>query len=55
MPMRTELQGQLFRAIYACLRPLARFLLRTGVTYKQFKLWAVDNHARKSQPLVWTP
>jgi hypothetical protein len=34
--MRTELQGQVFSAIYACLRPLAKFLLRTGVTYKQF-------------------
>src|SRR5688572_19987760 len=34
--MRTELQGQLFTALYVCLRPLARFLLRSGVTYKQF-------------------
>jgi hypothetical protein len=36
MPMKSELQGQLFKAIYACLRPLARFLIRSGVTYKQF-------------------
>jgi hypothetical protein len=34
--MNTESQTRLLRAVYACLRPLARLLLRSGVTYKTF-------------------
>jgi hypothetical protein len=34
--MNTESQTRLIRAVYACLRPLARLLLRSGVTYKTF-------------------
>jgi hypothetical protein len=34
--MNNELQSRLIRSVYACLRPLARLLLRSGVTYKAF-------------------
>jgi len=34
--MNTELQTRLLRSVYACIRPLARLLLRSGVTYKTF-------------------
>lgn len=34
--MNTESQTRLLRSVYACLRPLARLLLRSGVTYKTF-------------------
>jgi hypothetical protein len=34
--MNTELQTRLLRSVYACMRPLARLLLRSGVTYKTF-------------------
>jgi hypothetical protein len=34
--MNTELQTRLLRSVYACIRPLARLLIRSGVTYKTF-------------------
>jgi hypothetical protein len=34
--MNTDLQTRLLRSVYACIRPLARLLLRSGVTYKTF-------------------
>jgi hypothetical protein len=34
--MNTELQTRLLRSVYACVRPLARLLLRSGVTCKTF-------------------
>lgn len=34
--MNSELQTRLLRSVYACMRPLARLLLRSGVTYKTF-------------------
>jgi hypothetical protein len=34
--MNTQLQTRLLRSVYACLRPLARVLLRSGVTYRTF-------------------
>ena len=34
--MRNDVQARLLGAVYACLRPLARVLLRSGVTYKSF-------------------
>ena len=34
--MNTESQTRLLRSVYACLRPLARLLLRSGVTYRTF-------------------
>jgi hypothetical protein len=35
--MNTESQTRLLRAVYACLRPLARLLLRSGVAFKTFE------------------
>lgn len=35
-PIASEVQLRLLRAIYACLRPIARILLRSGITYSQF-------------------
>jgi hypothetical protein len=35
--MNTELQTRLLSAVYACMRPLARLLLRSGVTFKTFE------------------
>jgi hypothetical protein len=34
--MDGEVQVRLLAAVYACLRPLARILLRSGISYKQF-------------------
>lgn len=34
--MGNEVQDRLLAAVYACLLPLARLLLRTGITYRQF-------------------
>jgi len=34
--MKTDLQSQLYSAIYACLQPLARFMLSRGMSFKQF-------------------
>jgi len=34
--MTGEVQARLLAAVYACLRPLARILLRSGISYKQF-------------------
>jgi len=34
--MSSEVQVRLLAAVYSCLRPLARILLRSGITYKQF-------------------
>ena len=34
--MNTGLHTRLLRSVYACVRPLARLLLRSGVTYKTF-------------------
>jgi hypothetical protein len=34
--MNTEAQDRLLRSIYACLRPLARMLMRSGVTFQMF-------------------
>jgi len=34
--MRNEVQSRLLGAVYACMRPLVRLLLRSGVTYKSF-------------------
>jgi hypothetical protein len=31
-----EIQTRLLRAVYVCMRPLARLLLRSGITYKSF-------------------
>jgi hypothetical protein len=35
--MNNELQDRLIRSVYACMRPLARLLLRSGVTFKTFE------------------
>ena len=34
--MSSDVQGRLLAAVYTCLRPLARILLRSGISYKQF-------------------
>jgi Family of unknown function (DUF6502) len=34
--MSNEIQVRLLTAVYACMRPLARMLMRSGVTYKSF-------------------
>jgi hypothetical protein len=34
--MTNEIQDRLLAAVYACLLPLARLLLRSGITYRQF-------------------
>src|SRR5512134_1571140 len=34
--MNSELQTRLLWSVYSCIRPLARLLLRSGVTYKTF-------------------
>ncbi len=34
--MNSDVQARLIKALYACMRPLARVLLRSGITYKSF-------------------
>jgi hypothetical protein len=34
--MTSDVQARLIKALYACMRPLARVLLRSGITYKSF-------------------
>lgn len=38
--MTNKIQARLLSAAYACLRPLSRLLLRSGITYRQFELVA---------------
>lgn len=34
--MSDDVQRRLLQSVYACMRPLARLLIRSGITYKQF-------------------
>jgi hypothetical protein len=34
--MQSDVQIRLLRAVHACMRPIARILLRSGITYRQF-------------------
>ncbi len=34
--MNSDVQIRLLRAVHACMRPIARILLRSGITYRQF-------------------
>lgn len=47
--MNTEAQDRLLRSIYACLRPLARMFMRSGITFQMFSEVAKSAFVHEAQ------
>lgn len=46
--MNSDIQVRMLNAVYACLLPIARLLLRSGVTYRQFEAVAKQAFVREA-------